>query len=50
MATSPNVLVVNANVSATDAKELVTLLRQNPDKLNFGSGGIGTRCTSTARC
>ena len=42
MATSPNVLVVNANVSATDAKELVTLLRQNPDKLNFGSGGIGT--------
>ena len=34
--------MVNANVSATDAKELVTLLRQNPDKLNFGSGGIGT--------
>lgn len=42
LATSPNVLVVNPAVPAKSLKELVALLKSQPDKYNFGSGGVGT--------
>lgn len=39
---TPVVLVVNAKVPASNAKELGALLRQKGGELNFGSGGNGT--------
>jgi tripartite-type tricarboxylate transporter receptor subunit TctC len=35
------VLILNKNVPVKDFKELVAYSKQNPDKLNFGSFGIG---------
>jgi tripartite-type tricarboxylate transporter receptor subunit TctC len=39
---SYNVLVVNPSVPAGTVAELVTLLKSQPDKLTFSSGGFGT--------
>lgn len=39
---SYNVLVVNPSVPAKTVAELVTLLKSQPDKLTFSSGGFGT--------
>ena len=40
--TSYNVLVVNPSVPAKTVSELVAILKSQPDKLNFSSGGFGT--------
>lgn len=40
--TAHQVLVANPSVSAKSMKELVALLKSQPDKLTFSSGGIGT--------
>jgi tripartite-type tricarboxylate transporter receptor subunit TctC len=42
VSTSYNVLVVNPEVPAKSVAELVMLLKGQPDKLNFSSGGFGT--------
>ncbi len=42
VATAPSVLVVGKDFPARSAQELVTLLKTNPAKYNFGSSGIGT--------
>lgn len=42
VATSYNVLVVNPSVPAKSVAELVALLKSQPDKFNFSSGGFGT--------
>ncbi|QQO12870.1 tripartite tricarboxylate transporter substrate binding protein [Bradyrhizobium diazoefficiens] len=39
---SYNVLVVNPSVPAASVAELVALLKSQPDKLTFSSGGFGT--------
>src|SRR3954452_24045402 len=39
---SYNVLVVNPSVPANTVAELVSLLKSQPDKLTFSSGGFGT--------
>lgn len=41
-AVSYNVLVVNPSVPAASVAELVALLKSQPDKLTFSSGGFGT--------
>lgn len=38
----PNVLVLRPNFPATDAKEFLTYVRANPNKLNYASQGAGT--------
>jgi tripartite-type tricarboxylate transporter receptor subunit TctC len=38
----PSVLVLHPSVPAKTVAELVAHAKQNPDKVNFGSGGIGT--------
>ena len=40
--TLPNVLVVHPSVPANNVKELIALLKANPDKYAFGSAGVGT--------
>ena len=42
IATSYNVLVVNPAVPARSVSELVSLIKAQPDKLTFSSGGFGT--------
>jgi tripartite-type tricarboxylate transporter receptor subunit TctC len=42
VATSYNVLVVHPSVAANSVNELVDLVKRNPDKLTFSSGGFGT--------
>ena len=39
---TPIVLVVNAKVPATNARELVALMKAQPGQLNYGSSGSGT--------
>jgi tripartite-type tricarboxylate transporter receptor subunit TctC len=39
---TPNVLVVNPAVQASDVRQFVELARQQPGKLSFGSAGIGS--------
>ena len=42
VATTPNVLVVNAAVPANDVRELIALARASPGKLSFASGSNGS--------
>jgi tripartite-type tricarboxylate transporter receptor subunit TctC len=42
LAAAYHVLVVNPSVPATSLRELVSLLKANPDKMTFSSGGFGT--------
>jgi tripartite-type tricarboxylate transporter receptor subunit TctC len=42
IASAPNLLVVNNNVPAKTVSEFVAHLKANPDKLSFGSPGVGT--------
>jgi tripartite-type tricarboxylate transporter receptor subunit TctC len=42
VASAPSVLVVGKDFPAQTAQELVSLLKKNPGKFNFGSSGIGT--------
>mgnify|MGYP001186294111 CR=1 FL=1 len=42
LATSPNVLVVNGNVTATDFPALVKYAKEHPGKLNYASPGAGS--------
>jgi tripartite-type tricarboxylate transporter receptor subunit TctC len=42
LSTSYNVLVVHPSVPAKSLSELVALLKNQPDKLTFSSGGFGT--------
>ena len=42
ISTSYNVLVVHPSVQAKSVAELVTLIKSQPDKLTFSSGGFGT--------
>lgn len=42
LAVIPNVLVVNPKLAATSVKELIALLKAEPDKYNYASSGLGT--------
>jgi tripartite-type tricarboxylate transporter receptor subunit TctC len=42
LATLPNVLVVHPRLKVSNVRELVALLKANPAKYSFGSGGNGT--------
>jgi len=42
LAAGPNVLVVNPTLPAKNVKELIALAKQNPGKLGWASGGLGT--------
>ncbi len=39
---APMILVVNPNVPAVNARELIALMKSKPDTLNYGSTGNGT--------
>lgn len=38
----PNVVAINASIKANTLPELVALLKTQPGKFNFGSGGVGS--------
>ena len=42
VASAPNLLVVNNDLPVKNVAELVSYLKANPDKLSFGSPGIGS--------
>lgn len=42
VATTPNILVVNPNVKASNLKEFIKLAKDEPGKLNYSSAGVGT--------
>ena len=48
VANSVNLLVIAPNVKANNVSELVTLLKANPGRFNFGSSGNGTIVHLTA--
>ena len=49
VASIPNAFVVHPVVPARSVKELVTLAKRSPGKLNFGTGGAGTSNDLAAR-
>ena len=42
VASAPNLLVVNNDLPVKNVAELITYMKANPNKLSFGSPGIGT--------
>jgi tripartite-type tricarboxylate transporter receptor subunit TctC len=42
VASAPNLLVVNNNLPVKNVPELIAYMKANPNKLSFGSPGIGT--------
>jgi tripartite-type tricarboxylate transporter receptor subunit TctC len=42
VASAPNLLVVNNDLPVKTVPELITYMKANPDKLSFGSPGVGT--------
>ena len=42
LATLPNMLIVHPSVNAASVRELIALLKANPNKYSFGSAGNGT--------
>jgi tripartite-type tricarboxylate transporter receptor subunit TctC len=42
VATAPYIMVVHPSVKANSVKEFIALAKNNPGKLNFGTGGIGS--------
>ena len=42
VASAPNLLVVNNNLPVKTVGDLITYMKANPDKLSFGSPGVGT--------
>jgi tripartite-type tricarboxylate transporter receptor subunit TctC len=41
-ASSPNILVVHPSTGVNDVKELIAFLKANPEKVFYGSSGVGT--------
>ena len=39
---TPTLLLVHPSIPATDVKSLITLIKQNPGKYNYGSSGLGS--------
>jgi tripartite-type tricarboxylate transporter receptor subunit TctC len=42
LATLPNMLIVHPSLNVSSVKELIALLKSNPNKYSFGSAGNGT--------